>query len=496
MKSKAPTPELRGLVDRLHDGPPLGRLEMARLEELLEDDHALSYYLAVTRNEALLPDAIAHVVTAQAPVRKRLHIPWLPLAFSAAASLAFILGLVFGLGLGRRTSVTPAQVASSPAHQKIPAKITGLVGVEWHDGAAPDLLGGGSASDRIFIKTGLVELTYTNGVRMTLEGPADYHVLDEFSGRLDAGKIYATVPKGAEGFHVDYAKGRVVDLGTEFAMEVRADGSTELGVFDGEVELHRPGSLPISLFKNQALVHDAETEESLRAIPLDREKFVRNLPNRDFRWEVSSPGPQQLVIDVSHLVWKPSEYRTIFKWIEGLDRVSIRDVRLCLDGKQVSSDNHSGTTGVVEWVSENIFTLSVPPEAFRRGKWTIHATLEPMPSPAGSAQSKMPVRSQGILQFEEGLVSRASTEDFIGRWSYRFLGDHFIRNFHPDGTVSLEKNGKPYAPAFAGSRWFVENGELRVLVPKLGITESHILRDDHTLIFVSQPYENAVREGN
>jgi hypothetical protein len=32
-------------------------------------------------------------------------------------------------------------------------------------------------------------------------------------------------------------------------------------------------------------------------------------------------------------------------------------------------------------------------------------------------------------------------------------------------------------------------------VPKLGITESHILRDGQTLIFVSQPYENAVREG-
>jgi hypothetical protein len=492
MKPKAPTPELRNLVDRLHDGPPLGRLETARLEELLADDHALSYYLEITRNEALLPDVIRLVAPATIPVRHRLHIPWLPLAFAAAAGIAFVLGLA----IGRRNAATPSQIAVSPAHPGVPARITGLVGVEWNDGAAPNLLGGASSSDRVLIKTGLVELTYASGVRLTLEGPADFHVSDEASGRLNAGKIYATVPKGAEGFHVDYAKGRVVDLGTEFAMEVRADGSTELGVFDGEVELHRPGTLPISLFKNQALVHDSETEEPLRSIPLDREKFVRDLPNRDFRWEVSSPSPQHLVIDVSHLVWKPSKYRTIFKWIEGFDRVSIRDVRLCLDGNPVSSDNHSGTTGVVEWVSDNIFTLSVPPDAFRRGKWTIHATLEPMPRPAGSAESKMPVRSQGILQFEEGLVSRASTKDFLGRWSYRFLGDHFIRHFHPDGTVSLEKNGKPYAPAFAGSRWIVENGELRVLVPKLGITESHILRDDHTLIFVSQPYENAVREEN
>lgn len=402
--------------------------------------------------------------------------------------------------LQRRNIVTFSedilQRIAETADPKIPAKITGLVGVEWNDGAAPDLLGDASASDRVLIKTGLVELTYASGVRLTLEGPADFHVSDATSGRLTAGKIYATVPKGAEGFHVDYAQGRVVDLGTEFAMEVRADGSTELGVFEGEVELHRPGTLPISLFKNQALVHHSETEQPLRAIPLDRKKFIRDLPTRDFRWEVSSPSPQQIVIDVSHLVWKPSEYRAIFKWVEGRDMVTIRDVRLCLDGKPVSSDKHTGFTGTVIRVSENIYTLSVPPTAFRRGKWTIHATLEPLPRPAGSAEFKMPIRSQGILQFEEGLVSRAQAEDFIGPWSYRFLGDHFIRNFHPDGTVSLEKNGKPYALAFAGSRWTVENGELRVVVPRLGITESHILRDDHTLIFVSQPYENAVRGKN
>ena len=98
---------------------------------------------------------------------------------------------MLGLGMGRRGNTQPR------AHHLTPVA--------------------GAASDRIFIETGLVELTYANSVRMTLEGPADYHVLDEISGGLDAGKIYTTVPKGAEGFCVDYAQGSVVDLGTEFA---------------------------------------------------------------------------------------------------------------------------------------------------------------------------------------------------------------------------------------------------------------------------------------
>lgn len=484
MKPCAPSPELRQLVDRIHDGPPLSKPEMSRLEELLEDDQALAYYLSATQNEALISEVINDIRGVAAPARRSFSIPWLPVAFAAAASVIFLLGL----GIGRRLPA-PAEsgIAAKPAPAR-PVQITGMVGVEWRDGSTPDPYGNGAVKDRISIKTGLVELTYPSGVRVTLEGPADFSISGDTSGRLDAGKLYTTVPKGAEGFRVDYAMGSVVDLGTEFAMDARPDGATELGVFEGEVELHRQGVEPISLFKNQALIHDNSNEDIIRAIPLDREKFVRELPSRDFRWESNSVAARDVSFDVSHLVWKPSEYRAIFKWMEGGGSIRVSNIRLCLDGVIVATDRHTGSTGHAIQVRDNVFSLTVPPGKFRRGRWTVHATIR---SAAAGNQSTL---SQGIMQFEEGLVSRARAEDFIGRWSYGCLGSRFIREFHPDGTVTLEKDGKPYVEAFAGSQWHLERGILEVYVPKHGITESHILRDDNTLIFVSQPYENATRE--
>jgi hypothetical protein len=123
------------------------------------------------------------------------------------------------------------------------------------DHLGPNLLRKSGAAEKIAFETGLVELTYANGVRLTLEGRADYSV---------------------------------IDLGTEFAMVARGNRKIELGVFDGEVELHLPGSAPFSLFKNQALVHGLDAQEPVHPVPLDRDKFVRAMPSRDFRWELDS----------------------------------------------------------------------------------------------------------------------------------------------------------------------------------------------------------------
>lgn len=290
-------------------------------------------------------------------------------------------------------------------------------------------------------------------------------------------------------------------------MEARADGSTEVGVFDGEVELHRPDQDPFSIFENQALVHVDDSGEPIQAVPLDRNKFVRKLPSRDFSWELLSPEAREITIDVTHLIWKPSEYRAIFKWMQGVDSIVVRDVRLCLDGEVVVRDDHSGTTGVLRKISENshalasgnIYALDVAPGQYRRGRWTIVATIEAgdrngvinlHPSPA---KVEGPVESRGILQLEEGLATSATAEDFIGRWSYWRLGFHYVREFHADGRLTLWKDGERQMNAFNNTRWRVENGVLSILEDRYGILQDHVLRDPETLISVCSCYENAVK---
>ncbi|MCW1922266.1 FecR family protein [Luteolibacter arcticus] len=495
----APNAELRKLIDRMLDEEPLSRTELARLEELLDDEAGLQYYLSVVQQDAVMGTVLAdlgmddEVPPANVrPIRSRLRSYWHP----AAAAALFVAGFFASewwnhgsSGDGTRTTgnvVIPGQT---------PARVTGMMGVRWKNGAPPDLIGKSGSAGGLAIESGLVEITYGTGVRVTLEGPAEFDVTGTESGRLAGGKLVTSVPKGAEGFRIDYQDGTVVDLGTEFAMDVKPGRTSEVGVFNGKIELHREGEKPLPLYENHAVFQEkANTESPLQSIPLDRTKYVRQLPSREFAWELDSFEPKSVEFDVSHLLWKPSAYRAVFKWMNGADGIQVRDVELRLDGQRVAGRSQTGSSGaLVELVKGNIFKLDVANDQFRSGRWTIHATVEPLPRSAELAATYAPVRSLGILQFEEGLATTATPADFTGQWSYRFLGDDFIREIHPDGTITLFKNGSVLTTSFVGSRWTVVDGVLRVTVPDQNAVEDHVLRDHDTLIFINRHYENAIR---
>lgn len=493
MTSYQPSPELRKLVDQLLDDGVLGRAELARLEELLEDDAALVYYIETTHQEVGLHMMAGDLETELRPEPGRVsRLVWQ----AAAAAVIFAAGYLVASWPGpvdeRMAVHSPDKV---PEESFIPARITGMVGVRWTDGAPPDLIRSSGGTGVLSIESGLLEVTYTSGVRVTIEGPARFAVTGPASGTLDGGKLVTAVPQGAEGFRIDYPDGTVVDLGTEFAMEVKAGEPSEVGVFDGEIELLRDGEKPVALYENHAVRHVAGHEgPELQAVPLDHSKYVRRIPSREFAWGISSPGPKELEFDVSHLLWKPSAYRAVFKWISGVDGIAISDVELRLDGRPVARDPHPGATGYVPIiVKDNIYRLDVPPEGFRVGKWTLHALVEPLPRDGSSIAGNTPFDSLGILQFEEGLVTTANPSDFVGRWSYRHLGKHFVREFLADGTAMLTIDGKPEPACFAGCRWTVNDGILSLTMPHTTACEDHILRDRDTLIFINQNYESASR---
>ncbi len=497
-----PTPELRELLDRLIGEGGLSRSEMGRLEELMADPEVMSYCCEILLHESLMPEALATMETALAKVhgdastaRKgflRRTTRLLPVA--AAAAIAFVAGLRFA----DKTPPPPA-MANAPSTNPAPkpdARVTGMMGVVWDDGTAPAFNDGSVSAQRVAFKSGLVELTYASGVRLTLEGPADFTVSDSTSGRIATGKLVAYVPKGAEGFTVDYGNGQVVDLGTEFAMELGANGKMELGVFEGEVELHLPGDAPLLLNRSQAMVHDRNAEEPLRPVPFDRAKFVRELPNRDFPWSIKSSEPieLELELDVSHLIWKSADYRAIFKWISGKDAAEIRNVELRRDGKVIAADSRNGQTGVLLHVKDNLFDLTVAPGNYQPGRWTLHATISQLPRTGGMSRYKGPVDSSGIMLFEEGLVNRAERADFIGSWGYAFAGARYVREFHADGTITVSRNGRRLPKAFAGCSWWLDKGALHAELPGgTGLVETHVLRDRDTLIFTNRDFNNAAR---
>ncbi len=116
------------------------------------------------------------------------------------------------------------------------ARITGLHNCRWPDNYLPPLryahLGLGR---ELKLDSGLVEITYYNGAKVVLEGPVEFTVEKVNACRLELGKLAAEVPKPAVGFVVQTPTAKIVDLGTEFGVEVEQSGSAEVHIFRGEV---------------------------------------------------------------------------------------------------------------------------------------------------------------------------------------------------------------------------------------------------------------------
>ena len=92
----------------------------------------------------------------------------------------------------------------------------------------------------IEIESGLVQIDFFHGATVLLEGPSKFQVINSEQGRLIHGKLCADVPPPAIGFEILTGGFKVVDLGTSFGMSVDYEGSGEVHVFDGEVEVWHP----------------------------------------------------------------------------------------------------------------------------------------------------------------------------------------------------------------------------------------------------------------
>ena len=332
-----PSPELIQLVDQCLSGE-ISQAEMTRLEELLSDDDALRYYLDIVRVEGDIPLALDSepVGDMSSSPASNVIIPsafprWIkPLSLAAAAVVLFSFGFFMGnKPASSNQNLTDTSIQNNSTSSSS-AVITSLVGVTW-DGDAPDSLNLGKHSKAIAIESGLVELTFASGVKSLIEGPAVIHITGDNSAQLDNGRLVADVPKGAEGFTVNYPEGKVIDLGTEFAMNVPIDQKgAEVGVFRGEVEVYdKHQNKPLKIIENHAVTQVSGAEHPFTSIPFQRENYIRTLPTREFSWQLSkeiSASPDVFEYDVSHLVWKSGDYRAVIKWMKGNDALIINRV--------------------------------------------------------------------------------------------------------------------------------------------------------------------------
>ncbi|MFC5458004.1 LamG-like jellyroll fold domain-containing protein [Prosthecobacter fluviatilis] len=130
------------------------------------------------------------------------------------------------------------------------AVLTRGVNLEWESAAiAP---GTPLSPGWLKLKSGIAQIEFYQGARVLIEGPAELQLVSSGEATCTRGKLSAQVPPQAKGFRINTPKGTIVDLGTEFGLDVGAQ-TAEVHVFKGEVELHRPSATMKSLKEGQAM---------------------------------------------------------------------------------------------------------------------------------------------------------------------------------------------------------------------------------------------------
>ena len=235
--------------------------------------------------------------------------------FSSGWPVAYMVAtVIFGIGLligsvvhvsqpaqvARQSSV-PSRAVEEPKMEPV-GRITGMVDCRWEGSEVrgqasglPSPAGRGardeggsdglhpsffiphpsspvSLGDRFALASGLMEITYDTGAKVILQGPVTYEVESPAGGFLSVGKLTAKLEKNDKretlnaersasslivhrssfhSFAVRTPTATVTDLGTEFGVEVKQDGGSEVYVLVGQVDLAaRAGTSRVRLIAN------------------------------------------------------------------------------------------------------------------------------------------------------------------------------------------------------------------------------------------------------
>jgi hypothetical protein len=196
--------------------------------------------------------------------RNRRRLRW-SLAAAAAGLVAAALYLILRPGQG-----TEPRPQGPAAAERALATVIQLDGLEWEEAGIPLREGEVVLPGRLRLRAGRLTLAFFSGVSLTVEGPADLELLAADRVFFHHGKLRARVLRGAEGFTVVTTGYEVVDLGTEFAMNLQPGGKSRMMVFEGEAAVSVLGEDGRSV--RGALV------ERRRCVEVDPERGIRHVP--------------------------------------------------------------------------------------------------------------------------------------------------------------------------------------------------------------------------
>ncbi len=160
------------------------------------------------------------------------------------------------------------------------ASLTDSMNAKWGNAKRSPINGDVLRQGRWNLTKGLAEITFDDGAVVVVEAPAVFDLESPKSMYLDSGKINAFVSKYAIGFTVNTPSASIVDLGTEFGVDVQFDGTCDMQMFSGKANLviGQEGQEKTSQLVNikEAKNVDGRTGR-VRNIAMQKNRFVRRI---------------------------------------------------------------------------------------------------------------------------------------------------------------------------------------------------------------------------
>lgn len=161
-------------------------------------------------------------------------------AIAASVLLAFwtisMLGPEAPVAKVEVTKEVPGEFNSRLTRRRAVAVITRVAEIG-PDSSRSLMAGTPLAAGRFRVDSGMVQLDFLSGATVVVQGPAELDLVSTMKLNCLSGNVRAHVPPHAKGFTIDMPKHSAVDLGTDFAVSVSDDRSSQVHVLEGEVEL-------------------------------------------------------------------------------------------------------------------------------------------------------------------------------------------------------------------------------------------------------------------
>nr|MCU0750450.1 FecR family protein [Akkermansiaceae bacterium] len=260
-----PTPPLASLLAKLVDHG-LDEAEHAKLEEILtKNPAARDYYRLYLATHLDLNEVVADLGFAPSPRPGWLRRFQLPLAMAALIPLA--VGIILW-GPWRDTRREPGA--------EVLAITSASQGVKWSLATQPSA-GLKLHAGRIRLASGKLSMTLRGGQIATFAAPSEFQLIDETEIFLHQGNASLRITGDPTPFTIRVPHGEVVDLGTEFSVNVAADGTADVWVFEGKAMVSLTSGS--SKREQQSLIagQSVRIAQSLAPSPSTATDFVRPL---------------------------------------------------------------------------------------------------------------------------------------------------------------------------------------------------------------------------